>query len=66
MELQKQPDAKRNDFYPNCGCESEADCVLCPYCGMCTVTVEHCACNSLPPDTDASLRYDVHDDTLGG
>jgi hypothetical protein len=35
MELQRRPEEKRNHFYPNCGCDSEVDCVSCPHCGMC-------------------------------
>ena len=66
MELKLPFNAKRNDFYPNCGCESEKDCEPCPHCGMCAVIVDYCACCHTPIGTDESLHYDPHRETLGG
>jgi len=66
MKYPKQPDAKRNYFYPNCGCKVETDCIPCPHCGMCIAKVEFCACRRFPSNTDESLRYDPHNETMGG
>lgn len=66
MEIQNQHEPQRNYFYPNCGCKNEADCVLCPHCGMCTVRIERCACKTPAVDLHESLRYDAHRDIMGG
>jgi hypothetical protein len=66
VEAQKQPEEKRNHFYPACGCESEVDCVDCPHCGMCVANAEYCTCCSLPLGTDVGLPYDPHLEILGG
>lgn len=66
MKPKIQTNAKRNAFYPNCGCESEVECEVCQHCGMCTISVEYCACCHPPLDTDELLHYDPHRETLGG
>ena len=66
MNSKTQTNAKRNDFYPNCGCESEVECEPCPHCGMCEKNVDYCACWPPVLGADKSLRYDPHRETLGG
>ena len=66
MKTKIQTNAQRNDFYPDCGCLSEMECDLCPNCGMCTVTIEYCACFPQLLGVDESLYYDPHRETLGG
>lgn len=66
MKLKKQSTAKQNDFYPNCGCKSEERCEPCPHCGMCTLTVDYCACWPTPVGLDKSLQYDPHRESFGG
>jgi len=66
MKSKIHANAKRNYFYPNCGCESKVDCETCPHCGMCTTRVEHCTCSGRLLGLDESLQYDPHRETLGG
>lgn len=66
MKRKIQRNANPNDFYPNCGCESEQECERCPHCGMCAITVDYCACWPRLSGVDESLNYDAHRETLGG
>ena len=66
MKTKTQTNTERNYFYPNCGCESEAECEPCPNCGMCTSTVECCVCGVSLLEVDEGLYYDPHHETLGG
>lgn len=66
MKSHNTSEENRNHFYPNCGCENEADCVPCLHCGMCVANAEYCACCSLPIGADEGLRYDPHREILGG
>ena len=66
MESDQQPETRRNHFYPNCGCGSEADCSTCPHCGMCITHAASCACGELPLGTDVTLGFDPHLEILGG
>jgi hypothetical protein len=66
MGPQNQSKEIRNHFYPNCGCDSQTDCVDCLHCGMCVTSAESCACRSLPAAIGMGLRYDPHQEILGG
>ena len=66
MKPEIQAKTKHNDFYPNCGCESELECEPCKHCGMCAATVDYCACCHQPSGTDKNLHYDPHRETMGG
>ena len=66
MKSYERPEKRRNYFFPNCGCKSEADCITCPHCGMCVAHTESCDCGTLPVGADIALRFDPHLEILGG
>ncbi len=50
--------------YPECGCASPEDCVICPTCGSCMRGMEVCPCMTVT--SDDKTGHDMFQETSGG